>query len=201
MTERVLITGAAGFVASSFIDYLQRFSYLNDISVLGIDNFSFGYRERLEGLLALKNFSFLEADLNNLEYLTSNIDEEFDVIINCAAVAPLPQCEINHSRCIKENVANLASITSLAQHCSAKLIIHFSSGAIYENVDIYPTPEDVQLNPRLVYPTSKYMSEIYLKSFASSHDIPIIALRLFNLYGPRQDYFREQEILEDFMVS
>ena len=73
-----------------------------------------------------KNFRFLEGDLKDLSFLEANFKDKCDVIINCSAIAPLPQCEVNHYNCISENVATLANVAALAQMCDSKLIIHFS---------------------------------------------------------------------------
>jgi len=129
------------------------------------------------------------------------LSSNYDAIINCAAIAPLPQCELNHFECIANNVLTASVITSIAQLTSCPEIIHFSSGAIFVGSTIFPTPEDSVIDTSLVYPSSKYMSEIYLKAYARSYNLNIYSLRLFNLYGPRQDYFRSQPPLIGYLLS
>lgn len=200
----LLITGAAGFVASSLISVLQNQGYLHRFeNIVGIDNFAYGYRERLNDLLS-NSFTFIEQDINNTDKVIralNSLPYDIDSIVNCAAIAPLPECEIDHQLCITNNVITVASIMSIASHFAIKKVIHFSSGAIYEGTVIFPTPESAAIATRLAYPTSKHLSELYLASFARSHNVHIYSLRLFNLYGPRQDYFRKQPPLVGYLIK
>lgn len=74
-------------------------------------------------------------------------------------------------------------------------VLHFSSSAVYEGVtnpSEHPLTEDCLVSPKLMYPMSKWLSELYMEAQAKIHGIPTFSIRLFNLYGPHQDYFRAQ---------
>ena len=182
---KILITGSAGFVASSLIDYFNK--YNPDISIVGLDDFSYGYKNRLEGL----NLEFLEVGIkeftNNKEYL-----QKFDAVIHCAAIAPLPENEIDPVRSYENNLLNTIRIADYCSKIGCPKLIFFSSGAIYENDISFPSKEFEHQKTTLVYTTSKMCAEHALSAYSRSYGLNTVALRLFNLYGPRQDYFRKQ---------
>lgn len=92
---RILITGIAGFVGSSVAKKLLERGH----KITGIDDYSAGYKQRL--LSVEQHINILEG---RLEQILPTLDDEFDVIINCAAIAPLPANEIDHFNSISNNV-------------------------------------------------------------------------------------------------
>jgi nucleoside-diphosphate-sugar epimerase len=128
-------------------------------------------------------------------------DMSFDFIIHCAAIAPLPECQIDGYRAITENIACTGSVVDFCLSNGIDKIIFFSSGAIYEGCSNFPTPEISQVNTKLIYPTTKYLAEQYLQAMTRSHELKVISLRLFNLYGPHQDYFRKQPPLMGYLLK
>lgn len=192
---KILITGIAGFVGSTLARRLLSIGH-GKHEITGIDNFSFGYRDRLADIV--KFINFIECDVSEISERLGN--ENFDVIVHCAAIAPLPDCQIDSRRAIIENVANCGKIADFAMHSGTSNIVFFSSGAIYENIGIYPTPEDVTPRPKLVYPITKYIAEQYFQAVCAAHELNVVAIRLFNLYGPHQDYFRKQPPLIGYLL-
>ncbi len=188
---KVLITGAAGFVASHIIEYINR--YNNEIEIIGIDNLSYGYKERLEGL----SLEFIQGDVEDIEKY--NI-RDVSAIIHTAAIAPLPHNEINPTESYKQNVVNTIRVAEFASKIGCKKIIFLSTSAIYENDIKFPSKEREHLNTTLVYPTTKMCAEHALNAYSNSYSLSTYALRLFNLYGPRQDYFREQPPLIGYLL-
>ena len=190
---KVLITGAAGFVASSLIDFFNK----NDpsIEITGIDDLSFGYKERLKNL----NLNFINQNIET--FISQNISKKFDVVIHCAATAPLPDNEINPSRSFENNVVNSVRIAEFCTRINCDRLIFFSSGAIYENDTVFPSKESTHHETTLVYPTSKMCAEHALRGYALSYKLRVFSLRLFNLYGPRQDYFRKQPPLIGYVTK
>ena len=190
---KILITGIAGFVGSTIARELIN----NGHKITGVDNFSYGYPERIKDIQ--NKINFYESDLNNF-YL----DDDIDLIINCAAIAPLPNNQESHSSSLINNVATCGSITDLCLKNGIKKIIHFSSSAVYENGPSKEgglASEKDMLKPKLMYPVSKYLSEEYFKTQSSMYGLNIFCLRLFNLYGPRQDYFRKQPPLIGYLLE
>ena len=127
-----------------------------------------------------------------------------DAVINCAAIAPLPDNQIDHHRSIVQNVASCGAIVDFCSKNGIKKIIHFSSSAVYENGPSsrgIPASLKHELKPLLMYPVSKYLSEIYLESQYKQFNLDIYCIRLFNLYGPMQDYFRTQPPLLGYLIK
>jgi nucleoside-diphosphate-sugar epimerase len=192
---KVLITGVAGFVGSTLTRSLIKSD--SSIDIYGIDNLSFGYRERVNDFQ--NNIDLKIGDVKNLSQIYG--DKKFDFVVHCAAIAPLPECQINSFRAITENIGCTGSVIDFCLKNGIKNLIFFSSGAIYEGTENFPTPETDPISTRLIYPTTKYLAEKYLEAISRSYDIRIIALRLFNLYGPHQDYFRKQPPLMGYLLK
>ncbi len=192
---KYLITGVAGFVGSSLARAILKKN--PDASITGIDNFSFGYRERLSDII--DKIEFIEGDLVDIQRLLGK--RHFDSIVHCAAIAPLPECQRDSHRAISQNVAICGSIADYALASGSRDIVFFSSGAIYEGVTQFPTSEENDISTSLIYPTTKYIAEQYFNAMCRSHGLNVTAIRLFNLYGPHQDYFRRQPPLIGYLLT
>lgn len=191
----ILITGVAGFVGSSLARAIL--ARTPDARITGIDDFSFGYRERLADLQG--RIEFIEGDVADLPRHLGT--RGFDAIVHCAAIAPLPECQRDSHRALVQNVAQCGSVADFALASGTRDIVFLSSGAIYEGVSTFPTPEGVDIRTSLVYPTTKHLAELYFEAMCRSHGLNVTAIRLFNLYGPHQDYFRKQPPLIGYLLS
>lgn len=190
---KILITGGAGFLGSEIVNRILNFKNI-DLTV--IDNLSRGYRERLKK--NIKKIRFIKADvceLNNLKL------PKFDWIIHSSAIAPLPDNQINHYNSIVSNIAQCGSVIDFCIHSGTKNLIFFSSSAIYEKELKKTYAENITKQPVLMYPTSKYLAEKYFDSVASSYKINIVSLRLANIYGRNQDYFRKQMPFLGYLIK
>ena len=193
---KILITGICGFVGSSLAHIL---SEDNRLDIHGVDDLSFGYKERIEDIQ--KKVSFHEKDVHTFSLSSST---RYDIIINAAAIAPLPDNQVDHSRSLAVNVGTLGSLIDFMTKTGCKRLLHFSSSAVYEGLqtrNLAGHKVGDKLEPHLMYPISKYLSEVYLKAQAEVYGLDVISLRLFNLYGPRQDYFRKQTPLLGYLIK
>ncbi|EGR2537682.1 NAD-dependent epimerase/dehydratase family protein [Vibrio cholerae] len=126
---------------------------------------------------------------------------DVDVIIHCAAIAPLPECQKNLFKCIEQNIAMCGAISYFATKIGCENIIFFSSGAVYEGSGDRLCSETDDIDTALIYPTSKYLAEKSFSSVARTYGINVVSIRLFNLYGPWQDYFRKQPPLLGYLIK
>ena len=144
--KKILITGCAGFVGSSLISYFNEAN--KDIKIVGIDDLSYGYKERLEDLdLHFKNIPIekfcSERNLSNAQ---------FDAVIHCAAIAPLPDNEADPVKSYEQNVVNAIRIAQYCTEIGCKKLIFLSTAALYELDEIYPSTEKLHHLTRFVYP-------------------------------------------------
>lgn len=192
---KILITGIAGFVGSTLARKL--IEELPSIQIIGVDNLSYGSMARISDFQ--DKMDFYEVDVKDLSHQESLTD--INVIIHCAAVAPLPDNQVNPFLSIEQNVAMCAAVSDFATKVGCQNIVFFSSGAIYEGSGERPCKETDEINTSLIYPTSKYLAEQLLASMAKTYGMKVVAIRLFNLYGPNQDYFRKQPPLLGYLIK
>lgn len=190
---KILITGGAGFLGSEIVNKLLN---LRNIDLTVIDNLSRGYRQRLNK--NFKKIKFIKADVCKINELKLS---KFDWIIHSSAIAPLPDNQSNHYNSIVSNIAQCGSIIDFCIKSGTKKIIFFSSSAIYEKEVKKPFSENITTQPVLMYSTSKYLAEKYFDSVARSYKINILSLRLANIYGRNQDYFRKQMPFLGYLIK
>lgn len=194
----ILITGIAGFVGSSLTEKLLEF---NNHKIIGVDNFSYGEMRKLKNV---KNkISLIRKDIINLTEKDFKKFKSIDIVIHLAAIAPLPDNQINPSHSITNNVSGTANILEISRILGVKKFIFMSSGSVYEGTKIRKNgySESNEINTSLMYPTTKYLCEKICKNYQKSYGMPIKIIRLFNLYGPNQDYKRKHPPLLSLLIK
>ncbi len=190
---KILITGGAGFLGSEIVN---KIIHNKNIEVTVIDDLSTGYLQRIKK--NIKNINFLKTDICNINKLKL---PQFDWIIHSSALAPLPDNQCNHFNSIVTNIAQCGSIVDFCIKSGTKNILFFSSSAIYEKQIKKPFDENITKPPVLMYATTKYLAEQYFDSIIKSYKINIISLRLANIYGRNQDYFRKQTPFLGYLIK
>jgi len=193
---KILLTGGAGFIGSHITEYLLN-NKKNPFNLYIIDNLSSGSYEKIKEYK--KNFFFFKSDIKNINKI--NLNEKFNWIIHCAALAPLPDNQSIHFNSLVSNVAICGSLIDWCVKNGNKNIIFLSSAAVYENNKKTPFSEKDFVNPNLMYSSSKYLAENYFASVARSYNMNIVVLRLANVYGKKQDYFRKQPPLIGYLIK
>lgn len=181
------VTGAAGFIGSHIVEELLS---RENVHVVGIDNFYSGKRENIAFLenVSRNNFTFVEADIANFEYL-SEIFAKYGVeyVFHQAAVASV-QKSIEAPRFTHEvNVRGTLNVLEASRINNVKKVLFASSAAVYGDEPTLPKNEASVIKPISPYGSEKYMGEQYLKLYAELYGLQAVALRYFNVYGPRQD--------------
>ena len=189
---KILITGGAGFLGSELVNY---FSKNKKLKLTIIDDLSKGYYQRIKNI---KNIKFIKKDVCNLKQINL---PKFNWIIHCSAIAPLPDNQSSHFDSLKSNVAQCGSVIDFCIKSGTKNIIFLSTSAVYEKEKTIPYNEKSSTPPVLMYPTSKYLAEKYFDSVVKSYDLKIISLRLANIFGKRQDYFRKQMPFLGYLIK
>jgi UDP-glucuronate 4-epimerase len=192
MTDKVLITGAAGFIGF----HLSHRLMCEGLSVVGIDNLNDYYDPALKQmrLAALREtqeemnaeFEFLEIDLENREAIADLYSaSKFDVIINLAAQAGVRYSLENPHAYADANLTGFLNILEGCRHHKPKHLIFASSSSVYGMNT--KTPFSVADNtdfPISLYAATKKSNELMAHSYAHLYGIPSTGLRFFTVYGP-----------------
>lgn len=183
MPRRILVTGGAGFIGSHTVDLLLDEG--NDVVV--VDNLSSGKLENLN--MRHPNLEFIEGDV--LEYpFIEELVLECDAVLHLAAIVSVPQ-SIEHPifsfQVNTQGVLHILQAASKAQH-PVRLVMA-SSAAVYGNTTDLPCRDDMPLTHAALspYALQKIHAENYADLYARLYGVKSLALRYFNVYGPRQD--------------
>lgn len=177
---RVLITGGAGFIGSHSAEALLE----RGAQVVIYDNLSTG---RLENLQALSGrLRFVHGDLRDAARLESAL-AGCDAVLHLAAVVSVPE-SIAHPLLAHEiNATGTLNVLEAARKLGVRRVVLASSAAVYGANAALPLQESASPQPLSPYAAQKWLGESYAKNYASLHGLATVALRYFNVYGPRQD--------------
>jgi len=169
----VLVTGGAGFIGSHIADALVTD---NDVTVL--DDLSSGTRSNVP-----EEATFVEGDVRNLADLAQAGD--VDVIFHEAAVVSVAKSVENPAGCHDVTTDGTIQALEFARQQDAR-IVTASSAAIYGDPETVPVSEDAPKRPSSPYGVDKLTIDHYTRLYADLYDLPTVALRYFNVFGPRQ---------------
>ncbi len=173
----VLVTGGAGFIGSHLVRALLE----RGDQVRVLDNFSTGRRENLAGL----EVEVIEADLRDGERVHAAC-QGIEVIFHEAAFVSVPQSLEEPLTCLDINVNGTASLLEAARQHGVKRLVLASSAAVYGDSQVLPLDEETPLRPLSPYAVSKRVDELYGQLYTRVFGVEVVALRYFNVYGPRQ---------------
>jgi nucleoside-diphosphate-sugar epimerase len=177
---RYLVTGGAGFIGSNTVDELVRRGH--DVTVL--DNLSTGKAANLSQVrskIRLMEASITDPDAVHQACLG------VDCVIHLAAQTSVPRSVKDPLETNLINVTGTLNVLIGASEAKVKRVVFASSCAVYGQTSVLPIREDAQLAPVSPYGASKQIGEIYGRAFQELHGIEFVALRYFNVFGPRQD--------------
>jgi UDP-glucose 4-epimerase len=181
---KYLVTGGAGFIGSHIVHTLLE----QGASVRVLDNFSTGKRENLGDLTRQFNgdqFEVLEGDLRD----ASSVEEAvrgIEVIFHEAAFVSVPQSMNEPQTCFDVNITGTSRLFDMARAAGVRRVVVASSAAIYGESEALPLIEETLPQPLSPYAVSKRVDEMYAELFTGSFGLEAVALRYFNVYGPRQ---------------
>lgn len=178
-----LVTGGAGFIGSHIVHTLLEGG--NSVRVL--DNFSTGKRENLASLMQKfgDRLEVLEGDLRNVSDVEQAV-RGVDVIFHEGAFVSVPQSMEEPQTCFDVNITGTSRLLDAARAAGVRRAVLASSAAIYGESQAFPLVEETLPQPLSPYAVSKRVKEMYAELFTSSFGLEVVALRYFNVYGPRQ---------------
>jgi UDP-glucose 4-epimerase len=181
---RILVTGGAGLIGSTTIDLLLR-KYA-PAQVVILDNLVRGTLANVERSLKDPRLSFVQGDICDIDTVR-RVTKDMDAVIHLAALR-ITACAADTRRALEVMCDGSFNVVDAAREAGIKKIVAASSASIYGLADSFPTREDHHpYNNHTWYGASKVMLESLLRSYHSMSGLPYVALRYFNVYGPRMD--------------
>lgn len=178
MTERVLVTGAAGFIGS----HLCRRLVAEGSEVVGLDDLSDGTLDNLHDVPGVR---FVEADLRD-ETAVSDAARGCGVLFHQGAKRSVPRSMLEPGITTDVNVRGTLNVLLAARDIGAVVVVA-SSSSVYGDQTTFPLNEQMVPRPRSPYAASKLAVEVYCAAFYRAYGVPTAALRYFNVYGSGQD--------------
>ncbi len=187
--QRVLVTGGAGLIGSHIVDLLmdgrERGTY-GDIVIL--DNFVRGRRDNLAAALQRGPLTIVEGDITDRAQVARAMDG-IDLVFHLAALR-ITQCAEDPRLAVDVLGNGTFNILEAAVAAGVKKVVASSTASVYGLAEQFPTAEAHHpYNNRTIYGATKVFNEGLLRSFNEMYGLPYVALRYFNVYGPRMDIF------------
>ena len=179
-TKRSVVTGGAGFIGSHLVEGLLE----DGGEVMAIDNLSTGRMENLEHVKVHPRFTFEQADVSKYDEIRPLFKNAAWVfhLAGLADIVPSIQKPLEYFR---SNVEGTVSVLEAARHAGVKRLVYAASSSCYGIPDAYPTPEKASIRPQYPYALTKYLGEECVLHWGQIYKLPVVSLRLFNVFGPR----------------
>jgi UDP-glucose 4-epimerase len=192
---RTLVTGAAGFIGSTLVDRLLADGH----SVVGVDDLSSGNSTNIVGAQRHDAYEFAKADIVDADLVALVADTRPEVIFHLAAQISVKRSVDDAQFDSSVNVVGTVRLAEAARRAGVRKLVHTSSGgSIYGTPSVYPTNEDVPVDPSSPYAASKVCGEVYLNMFRNLYDLDCSHIAPANVYGPRQDPHGEAGVVAIF---
>lgn len=183
-----LVTGSAGFIGSHLLETLLT----RGQQVTSLDNFSTGYRANLDdvarrvGAAAWSRHRFIEGDIRDLA-TCRRACEGVELVLHQAALGSVPRSIDDPLLSHDSNVNGFLNMLVAARDAKAARFVFAGSSATYGDHPGLPKLEDEIGESLSPYAVTKHINELYARVFGRCYGTPWIALRYFNVFGPRQD--------------
>jgi UDP-glucose 4-epimerase len=186
MSEKILITGGAGFIGSHLSEYLLQNGYV----VTVLDDLSTGRLENIQHLRSNPNFQFVRETITNAQVL-DRITSQVDTVIHLAAAVGVKLIIDDPVYTIRTNIIGTESVLATANRYQCKVLIASTSEVYGKGVRVpFMEDDDRLMGPttrsRWSYATSKAVDEFLGLAYYRQFGLPVIISRLFNTIGPRQ---------------
>ena len=183
--SRVLITGGAGLIGSHIVDQLVEQGVRE---VVVFDNFVRGRRENLAWALDHGPLTIVEADIRDRKSLAEAM-QGIDVLFHQAALR-ITQCAEEPRLALEVLVDGTFNVMEAAVQAGVRKVVAASTASVYGLAAEFPTPENHHpYNNRTLYGAAKIFNEGLFRSFYEMYGLDYVALRYFNVYGPRMDTY------------
>ena len=176
---KILVTGGAGFIGANLCRALVGEASVGEVVV--VDDLSFGSLRNLDGL----EVTFLEGSILNEDLLETAM-EGVSAVVHLAARSSVPRSIAHPLAAHEDNATGTTLVLEAARRQGDVQVIVASSSSVYGANDTLPKHEGLATRPVSPYAASKLATEAYTLAWGHSYDMPVLALRFFNVFGPLQ---------------
>ena len=175
-----LVTGGAGFIGSHIVERLAREGH----QVRVLDNFSSGHEANLDAFRS--DVELIRGDIRDAQ-LVNDATEGVEVVFHEAALGSVPRSVADPVTTHEVNITGTLNVLLAARDAGVKRVVYASSSSVYGETPVLPKREEMSPQPLSPYALSKLVGEHYASVFKHVYGFEVVALRYFNIFGPRQD--------------
>ena len=178
-----LVTGGAGFIGSNLVEYLLKYG-AGRVRVL--ENYSNGFRKNMRLFEGHPALEVIEGDIRDPQ-VCRDACRGANVVLHQAALGSVPRSINDPITSNDVNVGGFVNMLVAAKEANVQRFVYAASSSTYGDSPHLPKVEDRIGKPLSPYAVTKYANELYADVFGKTYGMPIIGLRYFNIFGPRQD--------------
>jgi dTDP-glucose 4,6-dehydratase len=182
MGEKVVVTGGAGFMGSALVRCLVREGY----EAFSYDNFVTGTSANLAKVIDRDHI--IRGDVESWKFMKTLSDTKPDVVYHLAADPYIPMSYEYPERFMRTNFPGTLNVLMTCKTFEVKRIVHYSTSEVYGSAQTVPMNEQHPTLPQSVYAVSKLAGDQLCRVLAKEQDIPVVIVRPFNCYGPRETH-------------
>jgi nucleoside-diphosphate-sugar epimerase len=181
--RKYLISGGAGFIGSHIAEALLK----RNEEVRVFDNLATGNQSNLQALQNLPGtMEFIQGDVRDRDAVKASI-KGVEVVFHQAALASVPRSIAQPVASLETNINGTQNVLLAARDAGVRRVVYASSSSVYGNTPILPKHEEMPTLPMSPYAVQKLTGELLCRVFTQVYGIETVALRYFNVFGPRQD--------------
>jgi nucleoside-diphosphate-sugar epimerase len=175
-----LVTGGAGFIGSNIVSALVK----EGCRIRVLDNLSTGHIENISE--HIHDIDFIQGDIRDLETVRQAM-KGIDYVLHEAALPSVPRSVADPVASVENNINGTLNVLVAARDAGIKRLTYASSSSVYGDTEVLPKTEDLAPKPLSPYATAKLAGEHLCGNFYRLFGLETVALRYFNVFGPRQD--------------
>ena len=177
---KAVVTGGAGFIGSHLVERLLSDGH----RVTVLDNFAGGSPSNLEHVNGEPGLELHRGDVSDFHEIRP-IFEDIDWVFHLAGLADIVPSIKDPMKYHRANVDGTVAVLEAAREASVSRFVYAASSSCYGLPDAFPTPETAPIRPMYPYALTKYLGEECVLHWNKVYKLPVVSLRLFNVYGPR----------------
>ena len=178
--RRVLVTGGAGFIGGHLVERLVA----DGAEVRVLDDFSTGKEANLAAVR--DDIELLREDLRDASAVARAV-EGVEVVFHQGAIPSVPRSVEEPLRTHSVNVVGTLQLLEAARHAGVRRLVYAASSSAYGDTEVLPKVETMPADPLSPYAVQKYAGELHCRLYTQLYGLETVALRYFNIFGPRQD--------------